>query len=126
MPDNGITQSRVLRLDPRDNVLVALTELRQGERVSVLGNEYVLLSDVRAKHKFVMQDVAADGEIIMYGVLVGRAVKTLRRGELLATSNISHAAAGLHETEKVGRSWVPADVTAGAKNTVLSYELRYG
>src|SRR5437899_2564339 len=121
MPDNGITQSRVLRLDPRDNVLVALTELRQGERVSVLGNEYVLLSDVRAKHKFVMQDVAADGEIIMYGVLVGRAVKTLRRGELLSTSNISHAAAGFHETEKVGRRWVPPDVTAWRKKTFLGY-----
>ncbi len=99
MPGNGTTQSRVLRLDPRDNVLVALTELRRGERVSFLGKDYVLLADVPAKHKFVTQDVACGDEIIMYGVLVGRAVETLRCGEVLSTRNVLHAAAAFHEVQ---------------------------
>jgi altronate hydrolase len=121
MPSNATTQSRVLRLDPRDNVLVALAELRQGECVNLLGNDYVLLSDVPAKHKFVTQDLAAGDEIIMYGVLVGRAVEPLRRGELLSTHNIRHAATAFHKTEEVGRLWASPDVSAWRKKSFLGY-----
>ena len=83
MSENGATQRRVLRLDPRDNALVALADLRKGEAVKFAGREYVLLSDVPAKHKFVTGDVPAGGDVIMYGVLVGRTAEPLRRGDLL-------------------------------------------
>src|SRR5580692_6611880 len=59
MSGNGSTQARVLRLDAKDNVLVALTNLRKGETISYSGSDCVLLSDVPAKHKFVTQDVSA-------------------------------------------------------------------
>src|SRR2546427_2217126 len=121
MPDNGSRQGRVLRLDARDNVLVALTELRKGENVSFLGNDYVLLSDVPAKHKFVTEDLSAGDEIIMYGVLVGRAVENLRRGELLSTRNIRHAAAAFHEIEETGPQWTPPDISAWQRRTFLGY-----
>ncbi len=121
MPDNGSRQGRVLRLDARDNVLVALTELRKGENVSFLGNDYVLLSDVPAKHKFVTEDLSAGDEIIMYGVLVGRAVENLRRGELLSTRNIRHAAAAFHEIEEAGPQWTPPDISAWRRRTFLGY-----
>lgn len=121
MPDNGATQSRVLRLDPRDNVLVALAELRKGEHVSFLGDDYLLVSDVPVKHKFVTRDLAAGDQILMYGVLVGRAVEPLRRGELLSTRNVRHAAAAFHETEEVGRRWAPPDVSAWRTKLFLGY-----
>jgi altronate hydrolase len=121
MPGNGATQARVLGLDAKDNVLVALTDLRKGETVSYLGNEYVLLSDVTAKHKFLTQDVSAGGDVIMYGVLVGTTVESLRRGDLLSTRNIRHAAASFHETEVAGPHWNPPDVSAWANKTFLGY-----
>src|SRR5438093_12037033 len=121
MPDNGSRQRRVPRLEARDNVLVALTELRKGENVSFLGNDYVLLSDVPAKHKFVTEDLSAGDEIIMYGVLVGRAVENLRRGELLSTRNIRHAAAAFHEIEETGAQWMPPDISAWQRRTFLGY-----
>ncbi len=121
MTGNATTPGRVLRLDPRDNVLVALADLREGERVSVLGKDYLLLSDVPAKHKFVTQDVAAGGEIIMYGVLVGKVMEALRCGDLLSTRNVRHAAAAFHETEKVGRPWTPPDVSTWRKKTFTGY-----
>lgn len=40
----------VLKLDPRDNVLIALRDLRKCEQVS--GTGWVLRSDVPAKHEF--------------------------------------------------------------------------
>src|SRR5712692_6061967 len=121
MPGNGSRQGRVLRLDARDNVLVALTELREGENVSFLVNDYLLVSDVPAKHKFVTEDLSAGDEIIMYGVLVGRAVENLRRGELLSTWNIRHAAATFHEIEEAGPQWTPPDISAWRRRTFLGY-----
>src|SRR5260370_20828743 len=96
MSGNGATQRRVLRLDPRDNALVALADLRKGEAVKFAGSEYVLLSDVPAKHKFVTQELPAGGEVTIYGVLVGRTAEPLRRGDLLSTLNLRHAPAPFH------------------------------
>src|SRR5271154_795065 len=121
MSGNGSTHARVLRLDARDNVLVALTDLRKGETVGYLGNEYSLLADVPAKQKFLTQDVDAGGEIIMYGVLVGRPAENLGRGDLLSTRNIRHAAASFHETDVVAPSWTPPDVSAWRNKTFLGF-----
>ena len=121
MASYSTTKTRVLQLDPRDNVLVALTDLGKGERVSFLKKDYVLSADVPAKHKFVTADVAAGGEIIMYGVLVGKATEALRPGDLLSTRNLRHAAAEFHETEKVGRAWTPPDVSAWRTKTFAGY-----
>lgn len=121
MSNSATTQGRVLQLDPRDNVLVALADLRKGERIGFLEKEYVLSADVPAKHKFVTEDLAAGGEIIMYGVLVGKATEALRPGDLLSTQNLRHAAREFHEAEKVARAWTPPDVSAWRGKTFAGY-----
>jgi len=126
MSGNGSTQEKVLRLDVRDNVLVALTDLRKGETVSFLGNDYSLLSDVPAKHKFLTQDVTTGGDIIMYGILVGKALENLQRGDLLSTCNIRHAAASFHESDTSAPPWVPPDVSAWANKTFLGFHREDG
>src|SRR5215472_8840711 len=121
MSSNGTTQNQVLRLDSRDNVLVALTDLHRGERISFQGKDYLLSSDVPAKHKFVSQGVPAGADIIMYGVLVGKAVEALQAGDLLSTHNIRHAAAAFHESENAGCAWTPPDVSAWRNKTFSGY-----
>ena len=122
---NHSTQGRILRLDPRDNVLVALTDLRKGEIVRFSGNDYVLLSDVPAKQKFLTQDLSAGQDIIMYGVLVGKATQNLQRGELLSTRNIRHAAATFHKKEGTSR-WTPPDASPWWTKTFLGYRRANG
>src|SRR5712671_4062326 len=114
------SSKRVVRLDPRDNALVALSDLRQGERVNFAGEEYLLLSDVPAKHKFITEDLPADGDVVMYGVLVGQTAEALRRGELLSTRNLRHAAAAFHEKKKA-LHWSPPDVSRWRAKTFLGY-----
>jgi altronate hydrolase len=116
----GESQRRVLQLDPRDNVLVALADLRQGELVNFAGNDYLLLSDVPAKHKFVTQNLPVGGNVIMYGVLVGKTAEALRRGELLSTRNLRHAAAAFHDKDEAPR-WSPPDVSRWRERTFLGY-----
>ncbi len=126
MAGNGSSRAGVLRLDAKDNVLVALTDLRRGEVVSYLGDSWSLVSDVPAKHKFLTQDVSAGGEIIMYGVLVGRAVENLRRGDLVSTRNIRHAASSFHESVSLRPRWIPPDVSTWSKRTFLGYHREDG
>ncbi len=120
MPANRATQGKILKLDARDNVLVALADLRKGEVIRFAGNDYLLLSDVPAKHKFVTQDLAAGDDVIMYGVLVGKVTQNLRRGELLSTRNIRHAAASFHKKEETPR-WTPPDASPWQGKTFLGY-----
>ena len=110
-----------MRLDPRDNALVALTDLRKGETVSFAGSDYVLLSDVPAKHKFVTVDLPTGGEVIMYGVLVGRTAEPLQRGGLLSTHNLRHAAAAFHDRDAAPR-WSPPNVSRWREKTFLGYQ----
>ena len=55
---NGLDLSlqTVLKIDPRDNVLVALRDLAAGEFVEFGGATYVLETNVPAKHKFAMRE----------------------------------------------------------------------
>ncbi|MEO1857021.1 MAG: altronate dehydratase family protein [Rubritalea sp.] len=83
---------KVLQLDPRDNVLVALTDLKSGESVSHDGTTYVLASDINAKHKFPVSDLSAGDDVYQFGVLVGKATQPVAKGELLHVHNLEHAA----------------------------------
>src|SRR6266404_7187770 len=111
---------KVLKLDSKDNVLIALTDLSQGEQVSFDSQSYILESDVPAKHKFATEDLAAGASIIMYGVLVGKAVTPIRRGELLTTRNIHHQAAAFQEKTEEYR-WTPPNVSPWKQREFLGY-----
>jgi len=82
----------VLKVHPSDNVLVALTDLYKSEVVTYNGQDYALLDNVKAKHKFAAAEIPQGGEVIMYGVLVGKAQTNLYPGNVLTTANIKHAA----------------------------------
>src|SRR5574339_227741 len=83
---------RVLKVNQKDNVIVALADLTKGETISFEGEEYILQDNVNAKHKFFTKDLNTGDEIIMYGVLVGKAQNFIRRGGLMTTTNTKHAA----------------------------------
>src|ERR1700678_4354893 len=118
-------KSTVLQLDPRDNVLVALKNLRQGERIHFSDQTYVLATDVDAKHKFATEYLAANGDLIMYGVLVGKARQAIRRGEALTTRNLSHQAAPYHA--KSGQyEWTPPNIDRWRQRTFLGFEREDG
>ena len=113
--------SNVLQLDPRDNVLIALRRLQSGDHVEFDGHTYRLPADVPAKHKFATQDFAAGDEIIMYGVLVGKAVKPIATGELLTTGNIQHRSAAFNE-QNSAYHWIAPDVSPWKHQTFLGYQ----
>ncbi|MFC4211961.1 UxaA family hydrolase [Pedobacter lithocola] len=83
--------TRILKIHPNDNVLVALQDLTKGETIIHDGHEYTLQDDIQAKHKFFMQDMNIGDPIMMYGVLVGKAQRFILKGGLMDTENTKHA-----------------------------------
>jgi altronate hydrolase len=116
-----LTQNKILQLDSRDNVLIALADLNQGELVQFQDKDCIVASNVPAKHKFAIEDLAAGADVIMYGVLVGKASKSIRRGEALSTTNVQHAAAIFHEDGAEYR-WQAPDVSRWTQRSFLGYQ----
>jgi altronate hydrolase len=114
-------KNRILQLDSRDNVLIALTNLSQGEQIAFASLAFPLVTDVPAKHKFATEELSVGANVIMYGVLVGKATERIRQGELLTTRNIHHEASSFHE--KVDEfKWTPPDVSHWRRRTFLGYK----
>jgi altronate hydrolase len=111
---------RVVQLDSQDNVVVALTDLKASDQVTCSGKTYSLATDVPAKHKFATENLAPGSSIVMYGVLIGKAIQTIRQGEVLTTSNVRHEAAPFHEAQAEYR-WRAPDVSLWEERTFLGY-----
>jgi altronate hydrolase len=112
--------ANVLQLDPKDNVLIALTDLKQGDLVEHSGKRYQLVSSVPAKHKFATEDLPLGARVTMYGVTVGKTSQPVRRGELLSTANLHHEAAGYHQKSKEYR-WQSPDVSRWTESRFQGY-----
>lgn len=111
---------KVLQLDPRDNVLIALTDLQQGDTVKFRGDRYSLASRVPAKHKFATADLPVGSSVIMYGVLVGKTFQPVRRGDILTLANLRHEALPYHE-KKTDFQWNAPDVSCWKDQQFLGY-----
>ncbi|MBT2562619.1 UxaA family hydrolase [Pedobacter sp. ISL-64] len=112
--------TRILKIHPNDNVLVALQNLAKGETVIYDGQEYILQDDIQAKHKFFMQDMNAGDHIIMYGVLVGKAQHFILKGGLMDTENTKHAS-DPYEFRPYHYEWHAPDVSKFEGRTFNGY-----
>ena len=110
----------VLKVHPKDNVVVALKNLSKGETVQYNEESYFLTDDIAAKHKFFVQEMKAGDEVIMYGVLVGKAQTSIAAGGLMTTENIKHAADPF-TYKPYQYQWQAPDVTKFKNKTFNGY-----
>ncbi|MEN2413222.1 UxaA family hydrolase [Flavobacterium mesophilum] len=114
------TQKKLIKVNPADNVIVALTDLVQNEQIMFEGTTVTPTTDVKAKHKIAENDFSIGNDIVMYGVLVGKAVKPIKKGEVITTENVKH------QSEKVfGKNgnlgWTPPNVDRWKDKTFNGY-----
>jgi altronate hydrolase len=109
-----------LRLNPADNLLVALVDLTKGTIITSDGQEITLLDDIAAKHKFTTEAIAKDQTATMYGVLVGKASQDIAKGSLVHTFNLKHASDGFRGKLQ-DYTWTPPDVSAWQNRTFEGY-----
>ncbi|MEO6188476.1 MAG: UxaA family hydrolase, partial [Ginsengibacter sp.] len=111
---------KIAKVHPDDNVLVALTNLKEGEKVGYNGEEYVIKGSVAAKHKFVTNDLNPGDELFMYGVLVGKAQSFIARGSAVTTSNVKHAS-NSYEVGERKLAWEKPDVSKFVSRTFKGF-----
>jgi altronate hydrolase len=109
-------KTNILKVNKNDNVIVALTDLPAGSEVEYDGKKYILPEFVQAKHKFAAVPLPQGTEIIMYGVLVGKAQTDIPEGGLLSTANVKHAANDFITGER-HTCWQMPDVSKFAGRT---------
>ena len=119
------TKKDFLQIHPKDNVLVALSNLDAGKHIEFNGKSIVLTENIAAKHKFSIAELQPGDEIFMYGVLVGKASRYISSGGLLAVSNVEHAA-GNFELGPRKLSWEKPDVSKFSDRVFQGYHRQDG
>jgi len=114
MPDT------VLQIDPRDNVLVALSSLTAGMTVHYGSSSCPVSENIPVKQKLALVDLHPGDLVTMYGMVVGEATQPIARGGLLSTRNIRHRAGG-YTAERHPVSFHLPDATAWSSRTFMGY-----
>lgn len=116
---------KLLKIHPSDNVAVALINLAAGELISFNDDTITVLTDVKEKHKIALNTFNVGDRIIMYGVLVGKAASTIKKGAALTVNNVTHESEKVFsKTETIG--WNIPNVEKWKDRTFLGYQREDG
>jgi altronate hydrolase len=113
--------NRVLKLHPKDNVIVVLQSLKANEIIDFEGVNYTIQHDIEAKHKFVTEDLAIGDSVIMYGVLVGKASQPIKKGSQITTFNLKHDSEEYSTAKRQAYSWTHPNVDKWKDQTFMGY-----
>lgn len=87
MADNS-----ALIIDIRDNVAVALKDLKKGQNTKIARGDCVLeitlIDDIPVYHKFALTDLNKGDKVFKYGEVIGKAIRTIKAGEHVHIHNI--------------------------------------
>jgi altronate hydrolase len=115
----------VLKIHRADNVVVALQQLAANTSVELNGELFLLLEDIPAKHKFYVEDLEQGAAVTMYGVMVGKVTKPIKRGELMTTQNLKHAA-DPYAYRNNQYKWVAPDIQKWKETIFMGYHRKDG
>ncbi|QSB28898.1 UxaA family hydrolase [Flavobacterium sp. CLA17] len=119
------TQKKLIKVNPTDNVAVALVDLLAGEVINFEGEVITIESDVKMKHKIALLPLEIGDRIIMYGVLVGKSSARIEKGGLLSTVNVKHESDKVTgKTETIG--WTKPNIDKWKDRTFLGYHREDG
>ncbi|HAH12683.1 MAG TPA: altronate hydrolase, partial [Pantoea agglomerans] len=76
-----------IKIDPRDNVAVALRDLDAGAMIELPPLRVAVQQAVGRGHKFALQPIAQDELVIKYGLPIAHATQPVAAGELIHSQN---------------------------------------
>ncbi len=91
---------KLLRLSPRDNVLVARVGIRAGETLQLNEQAIVAKVDIPLGFKVAARALAAGEKILKYGASIGSATQSIEAGEIVHLHNMTSDYLPTYEREK--------------------------
>jgi altronate hydrolase len=81
-------KNNTLRINPNDNVIIALQALKKGD-MAILGNKKIfeVLEDIQEGHKIALENITAGEKVYRYGEPIVEATRTIKRGEWVHVHN---------------------------------------
>ena len=86
-----------MKINENDNVIVALKEMKKGEKISLENTEIEALETIPAGHKMAVKDICEGADVIKYGFRIGTAKEDIKAGQWVHTHNIKTALGNLLE-----------------------------
>jgi altronate hydrolase len=80
--------NKYLKINPSDNVAVALEPLLEGEIFIVDGQSVAIRSGIETGHKFALRPIVAGENVIKYGYPIGHALADIQAGEHVHVHNL--------------------------------------
>jgi altronate hydrolase len=108
--------TKYFKINPADNVSVAIHDLKEGEVVNVDGVSITLKQDITAGHKIALVALAVNDHIIKYGYPIGHAITAIPQGGLVNETNIKTNLEGLLDYE-----YKPTKVELNIPNRNLTF-----
>ena len=109
-----------VQIDPKDNIIVAISPLNMGMVITIGGQEVVLKENIKQKHKFALNDFNIGDELFMYGVLIGKAIQPILKGAAITTENTKHASADFNVAQEKF-TWKAPDISKFEGRTFNGY-----
>jgi hypothetical protein len=83
-----MSDSKLLRLAPLDNVLVAIQTLEAGDTVSIEGRAFTVPRPLTLGHKLAARDIRRGEKILKYHMPIGSAIRDIAAGEHVHLHNM--------------------------------------
>lgn len=80
--------SKYIKINPADNVVVAIEDLVEGDMLTVDGVTIIIKNPIPTGHKIALVPIAENENIIKYGYPIGHAITDIAQGEHVHTQNI--------------------------------------
>ena len=87
----------IIKIDTKDNVVVALKDFSQGETIAIEEKEIVVKEPINRGHKIAIYDIKKNEDVIKYGFPIGHAIVDIIEGQLVHTHNIKTNLDGIKE-----------------------------
>lgn len=87
--------ARYIKINPADNVAVALSDLKKEEIITLEGQTVTLGEDIPAGHKFALKDIALGEDVIKYGYPIGHLLQPVDEGHKIDHSVLKTNLEGL-------------------------------
>lgn len=88
-----------IKIQPQDNVAVALQDLTAGTVVEVEGQPIELKADISRGHKFALNTIEQGKDIIKYGYSIGHSLQKIGIGEHIHTHNVKTNLSDINDYE---------------------------
>ena len=76
-----------IKINTRDNVVIALKNYKKDESITLDGDSLTLLEDISKGHKIALGNIGKDENVIKYGMPIGHAITSIKKGEWIHTHN---------------------------------------